>query len=74
MKTVSFDFNSSAIENVELLADSQVAITWNNGKEYTYNVEDQDSFAEQLQNVILNKASVGSFINQQIRGENLTAV
>lgn len=74
MKTVSFDINSTAIQNVELLSDSQVEITWNNGKEYTYNVTDQDSFAEQLQNVILNEQSVGRFINQQIRADNLTPV
>lgn len=73
MQTVSFNIVSSALQNIEIV-DSQVVITRNNGKDYTYEAKDLSMFIEQLQNVILNEESVGRFVNQQIRAENLTQI
>lgn len=71
MNALSFNINSTAIESVELLDNSEVSITWNGGRSYTYSVEDQKLFSEQLQNVIDNDESVGRFINQSIRNNTL---
>jgi len=71
MNALSFNINSTAIESVELLVNSEVSITWNGGRSYTYSVEDQKLFSEQLQNVIDNDESVGRFINQSIRNNTL---
>lgn len=69
-----FNFQSSAIENISDVDNGQVSITFNGGREYTYQVTDPANFVEDLQLVIENEDSVGRFINLAIRGEQLTNV
>lgn len=69
-----FNFESSAIDNISEVQDGQVTITFNGGREYTYNVSDPANFIEDLNMVIENEDSVGKFINLAIRGEQLTAI
>jgi hypothetical protein len=69
-----FKFQSSAIENISEVQDGQVTITFNGGRDYTYNVSDPANFIEDLNLVIENEDSVGKFINLAIRGEQLTVV
>lgn len=71
---MSFQFQSSAIENISDVDNGQVSITFNGGREYTYQVTDPSNFVEDLQLVIENEDSVGRFINLAIRGEQLTNV
>ncbi len=69
-----FKFQSSAIENISEVQNGQVTVTFNGGRDYTYNVTDPDNFIEDLKLVIENEDSVGKFINLAIRGEQLTQV
>jgi hypothetical protein len=69
-----FKFQSSAIENISEIQDEQVTITFNGGREYTYKVADPDNFVAQLNEVISNDKSVGSFVNSAIRGDQLQNV
>lgn len=69
-----FKFQSSAIENISEVQNGQVTVTFNGGRDYTYNVTDPDNFIEDLNLVIENEDSVGKFINLAIRGDQLTQV
>jgi len=69
-----FKFQSSAIENISDVQNGQVTVTFNGGRDYTYNVTDPSSFVADLNLVIDNEDSVGKFINLAIRGEALTQV
>ena len=72
---MSFQFQSSAIENISDVQDEQVTITFNGGRDYTYKVADPANFVSDLQLVIDNEDSVGKFINLSIRErvlENVT--
>jgi hypothetical protein len=69
-----FKFQSSAIENISDVQNGQVTVTFNGGRDYTYNVSDPANFIEDLNLVIKNDDSVGRFINLAIRGEQLTAI
>ncbi len=71
---MSFQFQSSAIENISDVQNEQVTITFNGGRDYTYGVQDVEQFVSQLSNVIANSESVGRFINTAIRSEQLTQV
>jgi hypothetical protein len=71
---IMFKFQSSAIENISEIQDEQVTITFNGGREYTYKVADPDNFVAQLNEVISNDKSVGSFVNSAIRGDQLQNV
>ena len=66
-----FNFQSSAIENISEVQDGQVTVTFNGGRDYTYNVADPANFVADLNLVIENEDSVGKFINLAIRGEQL---
>ena len=71
---MTFQFQSSAIENISEVQDGKVTITFNGGRDYTYGVQDVEQFVTQLSNVIANSESVGRFINTAIRSEQLTQV
>jgi hypothetical protein len=71
---IMFKFQSSAIENISEVQNEQVTITFNGGRDYTYNVTDPAEFVADLNLVIENEDSVGKFINLAIRGEALTQV
>ena len=64
-----FKFESSAIDNISDVQDGQVVVTFNGGRDYTYDVADPANFVSDLQLVIDNEDSVGKFINLAIRGE-----
>ena len=51
-----------------------MTVTFNGGRDYTYNVTDPANFVSDLQLVIDNEDSVGKFINLAIRGDQLTQV
>ena len=69
-----FKFTSFAIDNISEVQDGQVTITFNGGRDYTYNVADPAGFVTDLNLVIENEDSVGKFINLAIRGDQLTQV
>jgi hypothetical protein len=69
-----FKFQSSAIDNISDVQDGQVTVTFNGGRDYTYNVADPDTFVSDLEMVIENEDSVGRFINLAIRGEQLVKI
>lgn len=69
-----FKFQSSAIENISDVQDEQVTITFIGGREYTYKVADSANFVSQLNTVIAEQNSVGSFVNSAIRSEQLQSV
>lgn len=70
---IMFKFQSSAIDNISDVQDGQVVVTFNGGRDYTYEVPDPANFVSDLQLVIDNEDSVGKFINLSIRGEALKA-
>lgn len=69
-----FNFTSSAVESISDLQNDQVTITFNGGRDYTYQVANPDTFVSNLQLVIENEDSVGKFINLSIRDEQLVSV
>jgi len=71
---MTFQFQSSAIENISEVQDGKVTITFNGGRDYTYGVADVEQFTAQLTDVITKSESVGRFINTAIRSEQLTQV
>ena len=71
---MTFQFQSSAIENISDVQDGKVTITFNGGRDYTYGVQDVEQFTAQLTDVIAKSESVGRFINTAIRSEQLTQV
>lgn len=71
---MTFQFQSSAIENISEVQDGKVTITFNGGRDYTYGVADVEQFVTQLTDVIAKSESVGRFINTAIRSEQLTQV
>ena len=71
---MTFQFQSSAIENISDVQDGKVTITFNGGRDYTYGVQDVEQFVAQLSEVITKSESVGRFINTAIRSEQLTAI
>ena len=54
-----FKFESSAIDNISNVQDGQVVVTFNGGRDYTYDVADPANFVTDLQLVIDNEDSVG---------------
>jgi hypothetical protein len=68
-----FNFTSSAIESISDVNNGQVQITFTGGREYTYTVQDVEQFVAQLSGVISEQQSVGRFVNNAIRTEQLTA-
>ena len=68
-----FTFTSSAIENISDVQDGKVTITFNGGRDYTYGVQDVEQFVSQLSTVIASQQSVGRFVNNAIKSEQLVA-
>jgi len=68
-----FTFSSSAIESISDVQDGKVTITFNGGRDYTYGVQDVEMFVSQLSAVIANQQSVGRFVNNAIKSEQLVA-
>ena len=65
------NYNSTAIQNIEI-EDNNVIVTWTSSdKEYTYEVPDSANFTMKLNEVVENEQSVGSFINKSIRNGDL---
>lgn len=69
------NFNSSAIESV-VIEDNTVKLVYNSNKnkEYQYNVENINQFTSELVNNILNNGSVGNYISQQRKNNNLQEI
>ena len=65
------NFTSSAIDNIAMNDDSTVTITFRGGREYLYDCSDIAGFQNDLQNVIEENESVGSFVNRAIRAQLL---
>lgn len=68
-----FNFTSSAIENISDVNDGKVSITFTGGRQYNYNVQDVEQFVSQLSTVIAEQQSVGRFVNNAIKSEQLIA-
>lgn len=68
-----FQFTSSAIENISDVQDGKVTITFTGGRDYTYSVQDVEQFISQLSAVIAEQQSVGRFVNNAIKTEQLVA-
>lgn len=64
--------NSSAVEKVEVI-DDQVLVTFNGGRQYTYNSTNLEQFISTLSETITKGESVGRFINRSL-ADNLTQV
>jgi hypothetical protein len=71
---MAFNFQSTAVRSISDLEDGVVSITFQNGREYNYSVLDPSDFVNQLNLIIESDESVGRFVNQQIRSENLVLV
>lgn len=69
-----FNFTSSAIESISNVNDGKVDVTFNGGRKYTYGVRDVQQFTAALTQVITENGSVGRFINQSIKSEDLVTV
>lgn len=69
-----FQFNSSAIESISDVQDGKVTITFVGGRDYTYSVRDVEQFTSALSQVIAEGSSVGRFVNQALRSEDLVTV
>lgn len=69
------DFDSSAINSV-YIEDNTVKLTYNsnNNKEYQYTCSNINQFTIDLVNNILNNGSVGQYINQQRKDNNLQEI
>lgn len=69
-----FQFTSSAIESISDVQDGKVTITFTGGRDYTYSVRDVEQFTSALSQVISESGSVGRFVNQALRSEDLVTV
>ena len=68
------NFTSSAIEAISDVVDDQVTITFTGGRDYTYGVVDADRFVSTLTETINSDGSVGKFVNNALRENQLTMV
>lgn len=68
-----FNFNSSAVDRI-VTNDNQVTVTFKNGRDYTYMVNDITSFVSSLSRVIESGESVGRFVNQRIKDETMKLI
>ena len=69
-----FQFNSSAIEAISDVQNGEVTITFAGGRDYTYSVRDVEQFTSALSQVISEGNSVGRFVNQALRSEDLQSI
>ncbi len=68
------NFTSSAIDNIVIGDNDNVTVTFRGGRDYTYSCSDVAGFQNDLNNVIEEHESVGSFVNRAIRAELLQLV
>lgn len=68
-----FNFTSSAIESISDVQDGKVTVTFTGGREYTYAVPQVDQFVSELTKTINAQGSVGRFVNNAIKSEQLVA-
>lgn len=60
--------NSSAIQFISEVSDNnEVTITFQNGKDYIYGVDDVTAWNNDLNDVLSENESVGRFINKAIK-------
>jgi hypothetical protein len=65
------NFTSSAISNIAMNDNDTVSITFSSGREYLYDCSDLAGFQNDLNDVIEENESVGSFVNRAIRAQLL---
>jgi hypothetical protein len=71
---IMFKFQSSAIDNIVVGDNDNVTVTFRGGRDYIYSCSDVAGFQNDLQNVVDENESVGSFVNRAIRAELLQLV
>lgn len=72
--TRQFSFTSSAIDNL-IMNGEEVKVTFKGGRDYTYKAVNPAGFALALDGTISDpNGSVGRFVNQAIRSEELVSV
>ena len=60
--------NSSAIQSIsDVSNENEVTITFQNGKNYVYGVDDVIAWKNDLNNVLSEDESVGRFVNRAIK-------
>lgn len=69
------NFNSSAIDSV-IIEDNTVKLVYNSNKdkEYQYNCSNINEFTIDIVKNILNNTSVGNYIHQQRKNNNLQEI
>ena len=73
--TMNIEFASSSMLKSPIVVDTEAntaVLTYNNGKDYTYNIN--ETFVNDLQEVITNEQSVGKFILAARADRRLTEV
>ena len=65
------NFSSSAVENIAFGSDNEVSVTFKGGRNYLYVCNDLQGFKNDLNDVIEEGESVGSFVNRAIRAQLL---
>ena len=69
-----FKFESSAIDNISDVVDNQITITFKGGRDYVYTVSNVEKFVTELTNTINTNASVGRYVNDSIKTDQLVSV
>jgi hypothetical protein len=72
---MNIEFASSSMLKSPIVVDTEAntaVLTYNNGKDYTYNIN--ETFVNDLQEVITNEQSVGKFILAARADRRLTEV
>ena len=75
MKLFLSDFNSSMLYSIDI-SDNIVKLVFNTNKdkEYVYNSTNINQFIVECVNIILNNESVGKYINQQRKNNQLQEI
>jgi len=75
MQNFQFSGSSAIADNgITMSDDSQVTVTYNGGRDYTYMVGNPEFFVAALNQTIEESGSVGQFINKARRMGDLTDV
>ena len=69
-----FKFESSAIDNISDVDNNQITITFKGGRDYVYTVSNVEKFVTELTNTINTNASVGRYVNDSIKTDQLVSV
>jgi len=75
MKLFLSDFNSSMLYSIDI-SDNIVKLVFNTNKdkEYVYNSTNINQFIVECVNIILNNESIGKYINQQRKNNQLQEI